>query len=90
MAFKLTFMEKIGFFLTIFNSKNLTECTLSISPKKKFSDLTDYVEAGKIAKSISGKVTKQTDDGYNYTYEYVFDGKITKNLRQNTASQGAC
>ena len=75
MAFEITIKDKISAIISIFNSKNLTECTLSISPNKKFSDIKEYVESGKVGTSLVGKISKQTDSGYIYEYEYIFDGK---------------
>ena len=70
MAFKLTLMDRISFFL----SKNITEATLSISPNKKFSDVKAYIEKGKFGKAaIGGRIVKQTDSGYIYTYEYIWN-----------------
>ena len=76
MAFKITFMEKLGAFIDVFNSNaRPTEATFSFTPNSRFSDVKEYVETLKISKSMAGKVTQQTDSGYMYVFEYVFDGK---------------
>ena len=66
MAFKITFKDWIDFFL----AKNITECTLSIAVNKKFSDVKAYIESGKLGSSLVGKMTRQTDNGVIYRYEY--------------------
>jgi hypothetical protein len=71
MAFKLTLKDWISFFL----SKEPTEATLSISPNKKFSGVKGYIEQGKFGKTIAGRITRQTDNGYIYYYEYYMHDK---------------
>ena len=76
MAFKITFMEKVGVFLSALNSNAMpTEATFSINLNAKFSDVKDYVEKLQISKSMAGRVTKQSDTGYMYVFEYIFDGQ---------------
>ena len=70
MAFKITLKD----WISIFVSKQHSESTLSIQPNKKFSDVKEYIETGKFGKSILGRVTRQTDDGITYRYEYDCGG----------------
>lgn len=66
MAFKFTLKDWISFFL----AKKITEATLSIDVNKKFSDVKTYIEGGKFGSSLVGKMTRQTDNGLIYRYEY--------------------
>ena len=76
MAFKITFIEKVGALINALNSNaQPTEATFSFQPNSKFSDIKTYVEGLKISKSMTGKVSKQTDSGFLYVFEYIFDGK---------------
>ena len=70
MAFKLTLKD----WISIFVCKQSSESTLSITPNKKFSDVKEYIEAGKFGKSLVGKITRQTDTGLIYRYEYDCGG----------------
>ena len=76
MAFKITFGEKISGIIALFTNKQ-TEVTLSYSPKKKFSDIVEYVRSGKFGKSLAGRAVRDTDSGYLFEYEYYNDGKST-------------
>lgn len=71
MAFKTTLKD----WISIFFSKENTESTLSITVNKKFSDVKAYIEGGKFGSSMMGKVTKQTDNGFIYRYEYDFGNR---------------
>lgn len=66
MAFKITLKD----WISIFFEKNNTESTLSIAVNKKFSDVKAYIEGGKFGSSLVGKMTRQTDNGLIYRYEY--------------------
>ena len=66
MAFKITLKD----WISIFFSKEATESTLSIAVNKKFSDVKSYIEEGKFGNSLVGKITRQTDNGFIYRYEY--------------------
>ena len=66
MAFKLTVKD----WISIFFAKQISESTLSIDVNKKFSDVKAYIEEGKFGKSLIGKMTRQTDDGFIYRYDY--------------------
>lgn len=66
MAFKITLKDVIS----IFFDKNNSESTLSLDVNKKFSDVKAYIESGKFGSSLVGRVTRQTDDGFIYYYEY--------------------
>ena len=66
MAFKITLKDWIN----VFFAKNISESTLSIAVNKKFSDVKAYIEAGKFGSSLVGKMTRQTDNGVIYRYEY--------------------
>ena len=80
MPIKITFMEKVKGWIEVFSSKSST-CTYSSSPKKKFSDVVEYVRQGKIGKSLAGSVRTDADSGFLFTYEYHF-GKTTSNFYQ--------
>ena len=79
MAFKLTVKDWISFFF----SKNPTEATLSISPNKKFLDVKAYIEQGKFGKTVAGRITRQTDTGYIYYYEYYMHDKANYRVTIN-------
>ncbi|MBQ8291870.1 MAG: hypothetical protein IJX88_05135 [Clostridia bacterium] len=66
MAFKTTLKD----WISIFFAKESTESTLSIAVNKKFSEVKAYIENGKFGSSLSGKMTRQTDNGFIYRYEY--------------------
>ena len=66
MAFKTTLKD----WISIFFEKNNSESTLSLAINKKFSDVKAYIEEGKFGSSLAGKVTRQTDNGMIYHYEY--------------------
>ena len=66
MAFKTTLKD----WISIFFEKNNSESTLSITVNKKFSDVKAYIEGGKFGSSLVGKMTRQTDNGFIYRYEY--------------------
>ena len=66
MAFKTTLKD----WISIFFEKNNSESTLSITVNKKFSDVKAYIEGGKFGSSLVGKITRQTDNGFIYRYEY--------------------
>ena len=66
MAFKTTLKD----WISIFFAKETTESTLSIAVNKKFSDVKAYIEGGKFGSSLVGKITRQTDNGFIYRYEY--------------------
>jgi hypothetical protein len=83
MAFKLTIKDWISFFF----SKNPTDATLSISPNKKFSDVKAYVEKGKFGKTIAGRITRQTDNGFIYYYEYVENNQAKYRVTINHAGE---
>ena len=66
MAFKTTLKD----WISVFFDKNNSESTLSLDINKKFSDVKAYIEGGKFGSSLVGRVTRQTDDGFIYCYEY--------------------
>ena len=89
MALKATFGEKVVWLLETFGKDKASEITLSIKPNKKFSDVVEYIRKGKFGKGF-GAVVKDTDTGFMYTYEYVFNNnarwryRITINHRGET------
>ena len=71
MAFKITLKD----WISIFVSKQNTESTLSLTVNKKFTDVKAYIEGGKFGTSLMGKITRQTDNGLIYRYEYDFGNR---------------
>ena len=84
MAFKITLKD----WITIFVSKQTTEATLSISPNKKFSDIKEYIESGKFGKSLMGQISRQTDNGLIYRYEYEFHDSKKSSYRVTVNHMG--
>ena len=73
MDLKVSFKEKFVGVIEMLTNKN-SEVTLSFKSKKKFSDVVEYIRTGKFGKSMAGRVSKDTDSGYMYQYEYFNDG----------------
>lgn len=58
----------------ILNKKS--EYTTTYQPKKKFSELAEYVRDGKLlGHSLAGRATNDSDNGYVFTYDYLMNGK---------------
>lgn len=74
MVFKVTFKDVMAMLIETFITKKITDTTLSYQPKKKFSDVVEYIRAGKMGKSMVGRATRDTDTGYLFEYEYAGDG----------------
>lgn len=70
MAFKDTFIMLVETLIT----HNISAYTVSCTPRKKFSDLVDYIRKNRFGKSIAGNTREDTDNGYFFTYEYNFGG----------------
>lgn len=51
-----------------------SEFTVSTKPKKKFSDVANYIRENKIGKSLAGNTVTNTDSGFIFRYEYNFGG----------------
>lgn len=75
MVFKVSFFEKVLWFIATMKGKERTDCTRTYKPNKKFSEVKKYIESGKIGTSMAGRVIKQMDGVYTYEYEYAYDGK---------------
>ncbi len=74
MAFKVTFKEKLQGIMDMLQKRDST-AELSFKPKKKFSDVMEYLRAGKLGKSLAGRAVKDIDNGAFAQYDYMFDGR---------------
>ena len=67
--------DKFFWFIESFITHKKSDIEISSDMKKKFSDVTAYIKANNIGKSLSGKTIRDTDSGFLYEYEYNFGGK---------------
>ena len=63
-------MGIIGYIIAIL-THNVSEYTGSYTPKKKYSDVKNYISGNNFVKSSTGRVRKNVELGNTWTYEYV-------------------
>ena len=68
---KITFGDKIKGIIDMVSNKVTSFTGSDDFSKKKFSDVVEYVRAGKIAKAlVGGRVSRDSDNGFHFYYDY--------------------